>query len=129
MTHLRYSISGLRSRSRKFSASWLRSRLTKKQEPEPHLYRLLEDKKHKEIVHLLVCLSVRPSVCPFQMGQHLWKTIFKKVHFWVKIFGTSIPGIPGQIRKNCSRAFELKVCHIWLVNFFKTYAWLNVLCT
>ena len=75
----------------------------KKQEPEPHLYRLLEDKKHKEIVHLLVCLSVRPSVCPFQMGQHLWKTIFKKVHFWVKIFGTSIPGIPGQIRKNCSR--------------------------
>ena len=50
---------------------------------------------------------ILPKLVPIQLGHNLWKTIFKKVHFWVKkrhlIFGTSIP---GQILKNCSRAFE-----------------------
>ena len=57
---------------------------------------------------------------PFQLGLHLQKIIFKKVHFWVKrrhsIFGTSIP---GQIRKTVPE--NLKVCHIWLIKFQKNY--------
>ena len=52
-----------------------------------------------------------------QLGQNLQKTIFKKVHFMVRnVTKSSVSRYQAKFAKTVPE--HLKVCHIWLINFF-----------